>query len=73
MTRLETFFVPCAPGLEPLLHEELRDLRLARVERQVGGARFAGTLADARRANLELRTAVRVLWRLTRFEPSSTS
>jgi len=63
----EIFFAACAPGLEPVLHEEVRALRLARSERQVGGVRFEGTLADARRANLELRTAVRVLRRLTRF------
>lgn len=64
---LERFFVTCAPGLEPLLHEELRALRLAKVERQVGGASFDGRLEDAWRANLELRTAIRVLWRLARF------
>jgi 23S rRNA G2445 N2-methylase RlmL len=63
----ETFFATCAPGLEPLLDRELRDLRLARVERQVGGARFEGTLRDAWIANLWLRTAVRVLLRLARF------
>jgi len=65
--RLE-FFVTCAPGLEPILHEEIKSLRLARVERQVGGVRFEGTLRDAWRANLELRTAVRVLQKVRRFE-----
>lgn len=63
-----TFFATCAPGLEPLLHAEVRGLRLARDERQVGGVRFEGTFEDAWRANLELRTAVRVLCRLARFE-----
>ena len=63
----EVFFATCAPGVEALLDRELRDLRLARVERQVGGARFEGTLRDAWVANLGLRTAVRVLLRLTRF------
>lgn len=66
-TTRHVFFAPCAPGLEPVLHEELRALRLAKSERQVGGVRFEGTLADAWRANLELRTAVRVLLRLSRF------
>jgi 23S rRNA G2445 N2-methylase RlmL len=61
-------FVTCAPGIEPLLHAELKALRLARVERQVGGVYFEGTRRDALRANLELRTAVRVLERITRFE-----
>jgi 23S rRNA G2445 N2-methylase RlmL len=64
----ERFFAVCAPGLEPLLHEELRALRAARVERQVGGVAFEGTLRDAWRANLELRTATRVLRRVARFE-----
>jgi len=61
------FFATCAPGLEPLLHAELRALRMARTERQVGGAYFEGRLEDAWRANLELRTATRVLLRLARF------
>ncbi|MBL8858233.1 MAG: RNA methyltransferase [Planctomycetes bacterium] len=62
------FFVTCAPGLEPLLHQEIRELRFSKVERQVGGVRFEGTLRDAWRANLELRTAVRVLAKVARFE-----
>lgn len=66
-TARHVFFAVCAPGLEPVLHDELRALRAARCERQVGGVRFEGTLADAWRANLELRTAVRVLLRLARF------
>jgi 23S rRNA G2445 N2-methylase RlmL len=62
-----TFFVTCAPGVEPVLHAEVRALRLGKVERQVGGVRFEGPLEDAWRANLELATAVRVLLRLARF------
>ncbi len=62
------FFVTCAPGLEILLHAEARELRLGKVERQVGGIQFEGTLVDAMRANLWLRTAVRVLMRVSRFE-----
>jgi len=63
----EEFFAVCAPGLEALLHGEIRALKVANVERQVGGVRFEGTLKDAWRANLELRTAIRVLQRVTRF------
>lgn len=66
-TQRESFFVTCAPGLEPVLHEEVKGLRLAKVERQVGGVYFEGTLEDAWRANLWLRTAVRVLMRVARF------
>ncbi len=67
----ERFFATCAPGLEPLLHEEVKALGLAKVERQVGGVYFEGALADAWRANLWLRTAVRVLMRLARFEAAT--
>jgi 23S rRNA (guanine2445-N2)-methyltransferase / 23S rRNA (guanine2069-N7)-methyltransferase len=62
------FFVSCARGVEPVLHGEAAALGLARLERQVGGVRFEGTRADGWRANLRLRTAVRVLQRLERFE-----
>lgn len=62
-----TFFVTCAPGVEPFLLEEARRLRLPRAEPQTGGLRFEGTLEDAWLANLHLRTAVRVLLRLSRF------
>ena len=73
MTASESkFFVTCAPGVEPLLHAEMRALGLRKVERQVGGVYFEGTLADARRANLWLRTAVRVLMRVARFEAQDT-
>lgn len=61
-------FATCAPGIEPLLHEELRGLKLAKVERQVGGCYFEALPIDIWRANLCLRTAVRVLLRLSRFE-----
>lgn len=64
----ERFFATCAPGLEPLLHAEARELGLPKVERQVGGVYFEGTLYDALRANLWLRTAIRVLMRVARFE-----
>jgi putative N6-adenine-specific DNA methylase len=62
------FFATCAPGLEPTLYAEVRTLKLARAEQQVGGVYFEGTLEDAWRANLWLRTAIRVLLRVARFE-----
>ena len=68
-----TFFATCAPGIEPVLHAEIRALKFARSERQVGGVRFEGTMRDAWRANLWLRTAVRVLRREARFEAPSES
>ena len=62
------YFVTCAPGLESVLHTELNTLKLRRVERQVGGCVFEGDARDCVRANLLLRTAIRVLRRLERFE-----
>jgi len=67
VTERLSFFATCAPGLEPVLHEEVRALRLTRSERQTGGVYFEGTFEDARRANLWLRTAVRVLMQVARF------
>ncbi|MBI5431767.1 MAG: hypothetical protein HZA52_02935 [Planctomycetes bacterium] len=66
-----TFFVTCASGIEPLLHAECKELELPKLERQVGGVRFEGTIQDAWRANLWLRTAIRVLLRLVRFEAAN--
>jgi 23S rRNA G2445 N2-methylase RlmL len=65
---LHTFFVTCAPGVEALLHAELRGLKLSKLERQVGGARFEGRLEDAWAVNLWSRLAIRVLLRLARFQ-----
>ncbi len=55
------FFATCARGLEPVLAEELRSLGAATVEPGRGGVAFAGDRALLYRANLWLRTAVRVL------------
>jgi 23S rRNA G2445 N2-methylase RlmL len=55
-----------------VLHDELRVLKLARLERQVGGVYFEGDATDAMRANLESRVAVRVLRRLARFPAGSS-
>ncbi len=50
---------------------EARAQKLPKLEQQTGGVYFEGTLADAARANLWLRTAVRVLMRLTRFQAAA--
>ena len=62
-----TFFATCGPGIEPVLHAECRALGLSKTESQVGGVRFEGTMEDARKACLQLRTAVRVRRWLARF------
>jgi len=55
------FFATCARGFEPILADELRDLGAAAVESGRGGVHFAGDQALLYRANLWLRTAIRVL------------
>ncbi len=55
------FFATCARGLEPALARELAGLGARRVEPGRGGVSFAGDAALVYRANLWLRTAVRVL------------
>jgi 23S rRNA G2445 N2-methylase RlmL len=66
-TSRETFFASCAPGLEPFLLREARELRLGRIEGRPGGVHFTGTLFDAGRANLWLRTASRVLMQVAKY------
>jgi putative N6-adenine-specific DNA methylase len=58
MTR---YFATCARGIEPVLADELRGLAAADIESGRGGVGFAGDHALLYRANLWLRTAVRVL------------
>jgi putative N6-adenine-specific DNA methylase len=55
------YFATCARGLEPILAEELRALEASEVAPGRGGVAFAGEAALVYRANLWLRTAVRVL------------
>jgi putative N6-adenine-specific DNA methylase len=59
---MERFFATCARGIEPILAQELSDLGAAAVEPGRGGVTFAGDRATLYRANLWLRTAIRVLW-----------
>lgn len=55
------YFATCARGLERILADELLALGASDVEPGRGGASFAGDKALLYRANLWLRTAVRVL------------
>jgi 23S rRNA (guanine2445-N2)-methyltransferase len=55
------YFATCARGLEAVLTGELRQLAAQAVEPGRGGVSFSGDLATCYRANLWLRTAVRVL------------
>lgn len=58
---LRRYFATCARGVEPVLAGELRELGAADVSPGRGGVAFAGDRALLYRANLWLRTAVRVL------------
>lgn len=58
---LSRYFATCARGLEPVLAGELLDLGADDVEPGRGGVDFRGDKALLYRANLWLRTAVRVL------------
>jgi len=73
------FFAASAPGLEPLLIQELHRLGLKPTsssssfisqdeQYETGGVEFEGSLKDLYLANLHLRTASRILVRLGSFE-----
>jgi putative N6-adenine-specific DNA methylase len=74
---MEKLFAVCTPGLEPFAAQELYQLGLMSgcgsgsshesVGYESGGIEFQGSLHDAYRANLYLRTASRVLVRLGQF------
>jgi putative N6-adenine-specific DNA methylase len=55
------YFATCARGLEPILADELRGLNARDVAPGRGGVAFAGDKGLLYKANLWLRTAVRVL------------
>jgi putative N6-adenine-specific DNA methylase len=70
---MNRYFAVSAPGLEPFTAAELRQLCPGReVGIEPGGVAFTGELADLQRANLQLRTASRVLARLGTFFRATT-
>ncbi len=60
-------FAVVAPGLEPLVADELKQLGVSGLQRIHGGVIFAGDRALLMRANLRLRCATRVLLRIGNF------
>jgi putative N6-adenine-specific DNA methylase len=62
------FFATAAKGTEPALRDELREMRLRHVRADRGGVHFEGELADAVRACLWSRVALRVLLEVASFE-----
>jgi len=69
---MTAYFATCARGLETVLARELTALGADDVEPGRGGARFRGDNALLYRANLWLRTAVRVLRPILEVEVHST-
>ena len=65
------FFATAAKGTEPALRDELRELRLKKVRADRGGVHFEGELADAARACLWSRVALRVLLEVAAFAAPS--
>ena len=65
------FFVTAAKGTEPLLRDELREMRLPQVKCDRGGVHFDGDWLDAFRACLHTRIGLRVLHVLGRFPATS--
>jgi len=60
-------FLVGVPGLEGALEAEALACGFANVRQVPGGVEIAGGLAEAAEANLRLRCAVRVLWRIAEF------
>jgi len=60
-------FLVSVPGLEEALADEARRAGFAGVTVVPGGVEVAGGLDEAARANVTLRCAVRVLWRVASF------
>lgn len=60
-------FLVAQPGLERPLSEEAQAARFADVRAVPGGVEVGGGLAEAARANIQLRCAVRVLLRVAEF------
>jgi putative N6-adenine-specific DNA methylase len=60
-------FLVGLPGLEDELEAEARAAGFAGVRAVKGGVEIDGGLVEAKRANMILRTAVRVLWRVAEF------
>lgn len=66
------YFATCARGLEPILADELQKLSAAEIVPSRGGVAFQGDRALVYRANLCLRTAIRVLRPLVSAEIHSS-
>ena len=66
---LQNFFIVTLPGFENLCKKELASLLLniSSIKTKEGGVEFTGKLNDCYLANMHLRTANRILMRITEF------
>lgn len=60
-------FAGCAPGLEPLLFRELKQLNVGNANEEAGGVSFTGGPDTMARINLQSRIADRILIRIGQF------
>ncbi|MCB0293355.1 MAG: class I SAM-dependent RNA methyltransferase, partial [Calditrichaeota bacterium] len=61
-------FAVCLPGLAPVLRQEMAQWQFAlEGPEETGGVGYSGRLEDLYRANLQLRSASRILLRLGSF------
>ena len=67
MTELFDAFAVAAPGLAPMVADELSELGIAKLNVVDAGVGFAASPRDLARANVWLRTASRVIVRLVNF------
>ncbi|MEP6763577.1 MAG: class I SAM-dependent RNA methyltransferase [Gemmatimonadaceae bacterium] len=68
MSELFDAFAVVAPGLAPMVADELSDLGITQLTVVDAGVSFGATPRDLARANVWLRTASRVIVRLSKFE-----
>jgi 23S rRNA G2445 N2-methylase RlmL len=66
--RQSRIVIPCPKGVPPFLQEELRSLGYSIIAQSVASVETEGTLEDALRLNLFLRTGHRVLFALGDFD-----
>jgi 23S rRNA (guanine2445-N2)-methyltransferase len=67
MEKKANIFVICAPEISPILHEEIKALGFNSTKEHRLGVQLFGTLTDCMYLNLQLRTANKVLWEVSKF------
>src|SRR4051794_15679007 len=68
---MDRYFATTVKGIEPVLSAELQALGASKVEPATGGVAFEGDRETCYRANLWLRTALRVLKPVAEFQCAS--